>query len=207
MRSRRRPRAAMILGSTAETVCAKAPCTVLVTHPKEREWVSYSTCEIDLQRILVAHDFSPASTQALNYGVSLAQEYQAELHVLNVLQNHSPQEPELAWTVAGQDNYYTQTTRKLQEAIPKEVFLWSNVINAICDGSVVEAVLDYAKKREIDLICLGVTGTDWRVGKLFGSNGQRILRESPCPVLVARPDQSISERKTSGNAKTEIRGN
>lgn len=193
MRSRRRPRAAMILGSTAEAVCAKAPCSVLVTHPDEREWVSYSTGQIDLQRILVANDFSPESTQALGYGVSLAQEYQAELHQLHVLQNKSLQEPELAWTVAGHDNYYTQTARKLQESIPKELFLWSNVTNALCYGSVYEAVLAYAKKNEIDLICLGVTGTDWTIGKLFGSNGQRILREAPCPVLVARPLQSIRE--------------
>lgn len=33
MRSRRRPRAAALLGSTAERVCRTAPCPVLVTRP------------------------------------------------------------------------------------------------------------------------------------------------------------------------------
>lgn len=186
MRSRRRPRAAMILGSVAESVCEKAPCSVLVTHPEEREWVSYSTGEIDLRRILVAHDFSPESTQALNYGISLVQEYQAELHLLHVLKNEDLREPELSWTVAGQDNHYTQAARKLHNVIPQEVFLWSNVVDAVSFGSVYEQVLSYARKHEIDLICLGVTGKDWTFGKLFGSNGQRILREAPCPVLIAR---------------------
>ena len=48
MRSRRRPHAAVLLGSTAETVSRTAPCPVLVTHPGEREWVGLSTGEIDL---------------------------------------------------------------------------------------------------------------------------------------------------------------
>ena len=72
MRSRRRPHAAVLLGSTAETVSRTAPCPVLVTHPGEREWVGLSTGEIDLQRILVAHDFSSDSELALNCGISLA---------------------------------------------------------------------------------------------------------------------------------------
>src|SRR6185503_18181594 len=40
MRSRRRPNRAALLGSTAESVCRKAPCPVLVTHPDERESLS-----------------------------------------------------------------------------------------------------------------------------------------------------------------------
>ncbi len=84
MRSRRRPQAAILLGSTAETVCRTATCPVLVTHPREREWVGFSTGEIDLQRILVAYDFSSDAEVALNYALSLAQEYQTELHLLHV---------------------------------------------------------------------------------------------------------------------------
>jgi nucleotide-binding universal stress UspA family protein len=41
----------------------------------------------ELNRSLVAHDFSADSELALKYGVSLAQEYQAELHLLHVLSN------------------------------------------------------------------------------------------------------------------------
>src|SRR5678816_4014123 len=83
MRSRRRPHAAILLGSTAQKVSRGAPCPVLVTHPNEVEWVSFSTGEIDLRRVLIAHDFSSDSELALQYGGSLAQEYQAELHVLH----------------------------------------------------------------------------------------------------------------------------
>ena len=86
MRSRRRPRAAALLGSTAEIVSRTAPCPVLVTHRGEREWAGLATNEIDLHRLLVAYDTSPDADLALKYCLLLAQEYQAEIHLVHVNQ-------------------------------------------------------------------------------------------------------------------------
>lgn len=185
MRSRRRPRAAVLLGSTAETVCRKAPCPVLVTHPLEREWVSMSTGVIDLNRVLIANDFSRDSETAMNFGLSLAQEYQAEVHLIHVLATEGHEEPELAWSSSSTGSAYTFTARKLQDALPKEVHLWCKFINVVRCGKAYEEILAYAKEQEIDLICMGGSGSDWTIGKLLGSNVDRVLREAPCPVLVA----------------------
>lgn len=187
MRSRRRPRAAALLGSTAETVSRTAPCSVLITHPQEREWVSFSAGEIDLNRILVAHDFSAHSELAFKYGVSLAQEYQAELHLLHVLSKEERDQPEVAWAQQGSASRYESAALQLQAAVPKEAFLWCKVVNAVSCGKTNEEVLDYAKEHEIDLICIGASDTRFILGGLFGSNTARILRQAPCPVLVARP--------------------
>jgi nucleotide-binding universal stress UspA family protein len=187
MRSRRRPRAAALLGSTAETVSRTAPCSVLITHPQEREWVSFSAGEIDLNRILVAHDFSAHSEVALKYGVSLAQEYQAELHLLHVLSSEEANEPEVAWADAGSKSSYKSAALQLQSAVPKEAFLWCKVVNVVSCGKPYEQVLTYAKEHEIDLICMGASGMRFILGVLFGSNIERVLRQAPCPVLVARP--------------------
>ena len=185
MRSRRRPRAAVLLGSTAETVCRNAPCPILVTHPREREWVSMSSGEIDLKRVLIAHDFSRDSESAMNFGISLAQEYQAQVHLLHVLDAEGHEEPELAWSSSSTGNAYTFTACKLQDALPKEVCLWCEFVNVVRCGKVHEEVLTYAKEQEIDLICMGASGSDWTVGNLLGSNVDRVLREAPCPVLVS----------------------
>lgn len=186
MRSRRRPHAAILLGSTAETVCRTAPCPVLVTHAREREWVGLSTGEIDVKRILVAYDFSSDAEVALNYALSLAQEYQTELHLLHVLTKPGQEEPELAW-VQRTETPYTNAAGKLHRAIPKEAFSWCRVTNAVCRGRAYQEILAYAKEHQIDLICLGASGSDFSMGALFGSNVDRVLRQSPCPVLIARP--------------------
>jgi nucleotide-binding universal stress UspA family protein len=159
---------------------------VLVTHPQEREWVSFSTGEIDLNRILVAHDFSADSELALNYGVSLAQEYQAELHLLHVLSKEERDQPELAWAQAGSESSYERAALQLQAAIPKEAFLWCKIVNAVSHGNAYQEVLTYANEHDVDLICLGSGGTRFSLGVLFGSNTDRVLRQAPCPVLVAR---------------------
>ena len=108
---------------------------MLITHPLEREWVGFSTREIDLHRVLVAHDFSRDSELALNYGLSLAQEYQAEVDLLHVLATAGRGEPELAWSASSTGNAYTFVTHKLQQAIPKEAFLWCTVLTRCVPAS------------------------------------------------------------------------
>jgi len=187
MRSRRRPHAAALLGSTAETVCQKAPCPVLVTHPSEREWVGRTTCQIDLQRLLVAYDNSADADLALSYGTSLAQQYQTEVHLLHIISDEASGEPELAWSAASRETSYEIAARRLQQVIPTEASLWCNIVTAVRCGQPANEILAYAKEHEIDLICMGASGAGFSLGKLFGSTVDRVLRQSPCPVFVARP--------------------
>ncbi|MGB9181470.1 MAG: universal stress protein [Pyrinomonadaceae bacterium] len=187
MRSRRRPRAAALLGSTAEQVYRTAPCPVLVTHPHEQEWVSMSTGEIDLRRVLVAHDFSTDSELALRYAISLAQEYQAELHLIHVLGRPETDGPEIAWGPESVEGAYHTAARRLQQAISGEAHLWCNVVHTVRWGKPYQEVLAYAREQEIDLICMGAKGKNFSMGALFGSNVDRVLRQALCPVLVARP--------------------
>ena len=185
MRSRRRPHRAAVLGSTAESVCRTAPCPVLVTHSDEREWLDQPDNRIE--RVLVAYDFSDYAEVALKYAVSLAQEHQAELHVLHVLPHGSVNEPELAWYPLGKDNAYHQAAQRLQKMIPPETHLWCQIKTAVSEGQAYREILNYAEKHEIDLISLGAHGAGFGMRTLFGSNVDRVLRQAPCPVLVARP--------------------
>lgn len=187
MRSRRRPHAAALLGSTAETVCQKAPCPVLVTHPSEREWVGLTTCQIDLQRLLVAYDNSVDADLALSYGTSLAQQYQTEVHLLHVISDEASEEPELAWSEASRESSYEVAARRLQQVIPKEAGLWCNIVTAVRCGEPWREIVEYAREQKIDLICLGASGRGFSLEKMFGSTADRVLRHAPCPVLVARP--------------------
>lgn len=188
MRSRRRPYAAALLGSTAEALCRTAPCPVLVTHPEEREWAGAFTHQIGLKRILVAHDFSNNSELALSYGLTLAQEYQAEVHLIHVLPSRAQVlAPELAMLPSGGEAAFHLAARRLEQAVTAEVHLWCDVKQVIREGQPYREVLGYAKEHNVDLVCLGASGTGFGMWALFGSNADRVLRQAPCPVLIARP--------------------
>ncbi len=185
MRSRRRPVAAALLGSTAEAVCRMAPCPVLITHSNEREWVEQNTSEIDLRRVVVATDFSIDSELALRFGLSIAQEFQTELHLLHVLPVTIAS---AAVKIPAQvEDEFQRGARLLHQAVPEEAYLWCKVIHAVKSGQPYREILNYAEETEADLICLGVHGAGFSMRALFGSNTDRVLRQAPCPVLIARP--------------------
>lgn len=198
MRSRRRPHRAAVLGSTAESVCRTAPCPVLVTHSDEREWLDQPDNRIE--RVLVAYDFSDYAELALKYAVSVAQEHQAELHVLHVLPHGSVSEPEITWYPLGKEGAYHQAARRLQKMIPPEAHLWCQIKTTVSEGQPYREILSYAEKHEIDLISLGAHGAGFGMRTLFGSNVDRVLRQAPCPVLVARPLKPAM----SNHANTEL---
>lgn len=187
MCSRRRPLRAALLGSTAESVYRTAPCPVLITHPDGREWAGAAAGRVSLGRVLVAHDFSDCSELALGLALSLAQEHQAELHLLHVLSPPLVGEPELEWSQSTVEGSYHKAVRALQKSVPGAAYLWCEVKTAVRWGKTYREVLAYANEHDIDLVCMGAHGTGFGMQALIGSNVDRVLRQAPCPVLVARP--------------------
>jgi len=161
----------------------------MVTHPLEQDWAGMTTNEIGLQRVLAAYDFSSDSELALSYGLSLAQESQAELHLLHVLPARSarPGAPEIAFMPPGAEDGFRDAASRLRSAVPPETRVWCDVKQAVREGHPYREVLAYADEQNIDLICMGASGTGFGMRALFGSNADRVLRQAPCPVLIARP--------------------
>ena len=187
MCSRRRPLRAALIGSTAERVTRSAPCPVLVTHPDQREWMNGKPGPLSLKRVLVAHDFSDYAEMALNYARLFAQKNNVDLHLLHVVSAPSSSEPEIAWSPGVAEGAYHKAARQLQRFVPLEAKRWHEVTTAVRWGKPYREALDYAKEQQIDLICMGAHGAGFELQALFGSNVDRVLRQAPCPVLIARP--------------------
>jgi nucleotide-binding universal stress UspA family protein len=191
MGSRRRPAASvMVLGSTAAAVCRTAPCCVLVTRSAAGHDAARTIDNFKLNKLLVATDFSSNSELALQYGLSLAQEYQAELHLVHVITGARSTDDEIAWTSQESEGPYHAAARRLHETIPAEVHLWSYVRHAVREGRAYREIVSYAVEQDIDLICVGAHGQDFKLETLFGTNTDRVLRQAACAFLVVRPLKS-----------------
>lgn len=179
MLSRRRPLSAAILGSTAEVVCKTAPCSVFVIHPEEESWTNEATGKIDLNRVLVGCDFSEYSNLSFVYALEFAQTYGSEIDLLQVL----PKNIRNSWSpVLG--NPIHQSMERLENLIPDAI---NNKINRfVAEGEPFQEILKHAEERNVNLICIGAHGKDSKQEYFFGTTTDKILRSSPCPVLVSR---------------------
>ena len=76
----------LVLGSVTERLMRTLACPLLVMSSPEHDPVGTADREFKLKKILVGCDFSPDSDQAFNHGLSLAQEFQSELHLAHVIE-------------------------------------------------------------------------------------------------------------------------
>ena len=176
----------LILGSVTERLMRTLTCPLLVVRSPGPEFVSPTAHKVRLQKILVGCDFSPDSGRAFDYGLSLAQEFQAELHLVNVIE--PPVQPNLIreeTLVSGeiQQDYHDMLIQKRKDMVPEEAANWCIPQTSIIEGQPYDELIKYADTRDIDMIVLGVRGHGLVKTLFLGSTTDRVIRDAPCPVL------------------------
>ena len=178
----------LLLGSVAEKVLRKATCPVMIVPPHTDHPVTAG--DVDFDRILCAVDFSDGSLAALTHALSMAEEADAKVTVLNVIERP----PELdALPISAAFNVdevraaaEAERLRRLRALIPASVTPYCTVETAVCEGSAWRGILHVAAERGSDLIVMGVHGRGAFDLALFGSNTHHVVRAAACPVLTVR---------------------
>jgi nucleotide-binding universal stress UspA family protein len=175
----------LLLGSVAERVLRVARCPVMTVPARAPATTPRSPAT--LQRILCPVDFSPASSLAIEYAASLANQADARLTVLHVIE--LPVDPgdtpppdfhdyrQRVVTRARERMSHTVTDRIRQTAEIDELFLV---------GSSYKEILRVAQDQFADLIVMGVQGRGAVDLMFFGSTTNHVVRQAACPVLTIR---------------------
>lgn len=180
----------LVIGSVTERLMRTLPCPLLVVRSPELDVLAPEDQEITFQRILVGYDFSPDSSLAFQFGLSLAQEFQSELHLAHVIE--PPIYKDLLKPAREQGEKLQQDLRdrlneKLTGMVPEDAREWCKPRITLLGGLPHEELTKYAVVNNLDLIVLGVRGQNL-VEKLFvGSTTDRVIHRAPCPVLSVRP--------------------
>jgi len=145
---------------------------------------------IKMKKVLVPTDFSDSARHALNYGVSFAKEYGAELVLLHVVENitvgyASDLFPVPMAEVFQEISGYAKTelAKLAAEAREKGV----GVTELVVQGKPSAEIIRHAAENAVDMIVLGTHGKGMLDKALFGSTTERVVRNAPCPVLTCRP--------------------
>lgn len=151
---------------------------------------------LKIKKILVPTDFSEFGEQALLYGCELAKKFEAELHLLNVVQDAVAMFPEPNMMGTSMNDLVAD----MQSLAHKQLEEMPNlpgtedlkVIREVRVGPAFLEILRYAKKSDIDLIVIGTHGRTGIKHMLLGSVAEKVVRKAPCPVLtVSHPEREF----------------
>jgi nucleotide-binding universal stress UspA family protein len=183
----------VLLGSTAERIVQHAPCGVLVVREHEREFVRATEGAAKLKgairwkKILVPLDFSDCSIAGLESAVRVAQVWGAELVTFNCV-------PLQTFAVYGEyggrdstalTNYAQKAAKEQMNEVVSSLKSQDIIAEGVIElGAPAQAICDYARNNEVDLIVTATHGSTGLTHVLIGSTAEHIVRYAHCPVLV-----------------------
>jgi nucleotide-binding universal stress UspA family protein len=144
-----------------------------------------ATPHFSVKTILVPVDFSPPSLQALQYACPLAAKFGARVHLVYV-NDLAVREPLLATTFRlGEDFGHTQRRRLQSIGANCSASIGPEQCH-VRSGYVDEQIGREARVLHADLIVIATHGYSGLKHAMLGSATEKVVRRSPCPVLVVR---------------------
>jgi nucleotide-binding universal stress UspA family protein len=123
-------------------------------------------------------DFSGCSRKALQYAVSLAEDYDARVVLIHVLEGSPP------------GSQLLQDRENALNALAHQVVRRKiGVITVVRVGEPLREIINVAKAGLIDLLLISTHARSGLPDFCLGSAAEQIVRYAPCPVLVVREQE------------------
>lgn len=144
-----------------------------------------------IKNVLVPTDFSPYADHALHYAASLGERFGATIHLVHVNTLHGyrgeaeiPAFPDMTPFLDRADRAARQ---QLDAGVDHGGLAEANVVKGLLKSvNAHEAIVEYAKAKDIDIIVMATHGRTGLSLALIGSVAERVVRCAPCPVLTVR---------------------
>ena len=141
------------------------------------------------EKILVAIDFSENSDYAFDYALTLAQQFNAELTILHVI--NEPVDlrgfyvPHISFEQLERE-IESGATSMMEKFCQEKMKDFKNYQTGIVTGIPHEEIIRKAQDTGSSLIVIGTHGRTGLDHLIFGSTAERVVRGSFCPVLTIR---------------------
>jgi universal stress protein E len=150
--------------------------------------------------ILVATHLQPPAEQVLRLGINLANQMNAHLHILHVVEYELQEVCNIGLPDAKQENSRRKVRDQAQEAL--QALLDKTDYKAL--GSRLEvhlagdvilpdvAIQRFIEAHQIHLLVMGTIGRGGVGGIMIGNTTERLLPGVPCSVLAVKPPDYVS---------------
>ncbi len=145
---------------------------------------------IQLCKILIPIDFSPSSLKALRYGIAFASQFKSGLTLIHVVEFSFAGSEFGAAELSQIEADLRESARKQMEDLVKVHFGMPDACKTLITcGRPYAEITQAARDEHADLIIIATHGHSSLTHVLLGSTVERVVRHSPCPVLVVRKEE------------------
>ena len=145
---------------------------------------------LQIKKILCPTDFGEHSYKALEMAKDMALKYSAELTVMHVVSEVLPSSPEPFVSLTPEDierfdlEVKASAEKKIDKIVEQVKQEGLEVNPVLARGTVAGEIVNFAEKNETDLLVIATHGRTGVSRFVFGSVAEKVIRISPCPVLV-----------------------
>ena len=142
---------------------------------------------LQIQNVLVSVDFSAPSLSAVEFALPLIKQFGAELHLVHVFASDYPITALVALPLVLPEVEINQSVHQHLKDVAEKcaIKLRGENLHAL-KGRPFEEICRLARDIRIDLIIIATRGNTGFKHLTLGSTAERVVRYSPCPVLVMR---------------------
>lgn len=142
---------------------------------------------LKIRQLLVPLDFSAPSLKAIEFALPLLKKFGAELHLAHVFApDHSLATLATIPLIVPERDVHQRVCQRLKAVAKKQNIDLSRENIHAPQGQPFEEICSLARKIDIDLIVISTNGHTGLKHLVLGSTAERVVRYSPCPVLVVR---------------------
>ncbi|XOV93946.1 MAG: universal stress protein [Bacteroidota bacterium] len=154
-----------------------------------------------MERILVPYDFSDVAKNALNLATEIAEQVKdSTITIVHVIEHPTP---ETLKTMGVSDldpmeelyinKLFKIVEEKLEMVIADSIYAGVDLKYKIVIGQPFKEISDMITTERVQLVVMGTNGSDGLEEFLVGSNAERMVRFSKCPVLTVQKEFHIAD--------------
>jgi nucleotide-binding universal stress UspA family protein len=171
----------ILLGSNTNKVLRMSKVPVLAVRWKEGD-------KTDIKKILVASDLSELTSISLDFAAELADRFNSKIFILHVLELHHTYEVSTSRIIEELRILALKELKSYSDKIPKEKTKGINIQEMVTlYMRAWFGIISFAEENDIDLIIITSHGRKGLARFILGSTAEKVISESPCPVLAIKP--------------------
>ncbi|QDT96240.1 universal stress protein [Gimesia aquarii] len=179
-----------LFGGTVMNLFRQCPCPVYAVKIGE---------EPEIPEIVVASDMSEVSSEILNFIVSMGQIADVKIHLVHAIDTQL--EVRLKGLGVGEEtlqkcaeDIMEEVKNELNEQLAQTDFrtLTYGVQVHVLEGSPEEAIPEFIKEHDINLLAMGTLARSGISGFFIGNTAERMLEKVDCSVVAFKPGDFVS---------------